>query len=222
MNAIASSLPSQLKSTLGRLLGGVLNRAVQLDPGLPAQLATLEGRRLELHLSAPVLACAVTVRAGRIEIGPATSDTSADLILGTSLAALAARLLPGGGAGAGAGAGAAPGRGRMHINGDAELARHLQQLLRDYAPDVEGLFVAQFGDVLGVQLAQGLRAALARARAGGRALARDGAQFLAEESQDLVAKAELEAFAQDVEALSEAVERVERRLRRQGLLQGLP
>lgn len=110
----------------------------------------------------------------------------------------------------------------MHINGDAELARHLQQLLRDYAPDVEGLFVAQFGDVLGVQLAQGLRAALARARAGGRALARDGAQFLAEESRDLVAKAELEAFAQDVEALSEAVERVERRLRRQGLLQGLP
>ena len=62
MSAPVSALPSLVKSTLGRLFGVALNRAVRLDPTLPAQLAPLEGRRLEFHLTAPPLAFAATVR----------------------------------------------------------------------------------------------------------------------------------------------------------------
>ena len=203
------ALPSLVKSTLGRMLGVVLNRAVALDPELPAQLRPLEGRRLEFHLTAPPLAFAATLREGRFEIGPVASEEESDLSLSTSLGALFSQLLPG--------RDAAPTVGRMRISGDAELARLLQGLGQRYDPDIEGLFVSVFGDVLGVQLARAVKQGLDAVREGGKAFARDGAEFLTEESRDVVAKAELESFHDDVDGLRDAVERLERRMRRLGI-----
>lgn len=208
MNAAPSDLPARLRARFGRLLGTVLNRAVQLDPAMPAQLAALEGRALEFRLSAPDLAFVARVHEGRFEIGPVQEARPSDLSLGSSLGTLFSKLLP-----RPQGSRSA---GRMHISGDAELAQQLQTLIKRYDPDIEGLFVSLFGDVFGVQLAQGLRTGLERLRAGGLALARDSAEFLSEESRDLVPRAELEAFAEDVQELQEAVERLERRLQRRG------
>ena len=207
MSAPVSALPSLVKSTLGRLFGVALNRAVRLDPALPAQLAPLEGRRLEFHLTAPPLAFAATVRQGRFEIGPVPPDGNGDLSLSASLGALFSQLVPGREATATV--------GRMRISGDAELARRLQQLVRRYDPDIEGLFASVFGEVLGVQLARALKQGLTALREGGKALARDGAEFLTEESRDLVSRAELDAFCDDVDDLRDAVERLERRIERQ-------
>lgn len=206
MNAEPVALPSLVKSTLGRLLGGVLDRIVRLDPNFAEQLAPLQGRRLEFHLTAPPLAFAATWQDGRFQIGPVPQSGEGDLSLSASLGALLSQLLPGREATATV--------GRMRISGDAELARRLQQLVQRYDPDVEGLFVSTFGEVLGVQLAQGLKQALDRLRHAGKAAARDGAQFLTEESRDLVARAELEAFCDDVDDLRDAVERLERKIQR--------
>lgn len=206
MNAEPVALPSLVKSTLGRLLGGVLDRIVRLDPGFAEQLAPLQGRRLEFHLTAPPLAFAATWQDGRFQIGPVPQGGEGDLSLSASLGALLSQLLPGRETTATV--------GRMRISGDAELARRLQQLVQRYDPDVEGLFVSTFGEVLGVQLAQGLKQALGGLRNAGKAAARDGAQFLTEESRDLVARAELEAFCDDVDDLRDAVERLERKIQR--------
>lgn len=210
MNAAPSDLPARLRARFGRLLGTVLNRAVQLDPAMPAQLAALEGRSLEFRLSAPTLAFVAHVRAGRFEIGPVQDANRSDLSLSSSLGAVFSKLLP-------RPQGSRSSPGRMHISGDAELAQHLQSLMKRYDPDIEGLFVSLFGEVVGVQLAQGMRNGLERLRAGGLALARDSAQFLGEERRDLVPRAELAAFAEDVQELQDAVERLERRLQRQGM-----
>ena len=206
MNAEPVALPSLVKYTLGRLLGGVLDRIVRLDPGFAEQLAPLQGRRLEFHLTAPPLAFAATWQDGRFQIGPVPQSGEGDLSLSASLGALLSQLLPGRETTATV--------GRMRISGDAELARRLQQLVQRYDPDVEGLFVSTFGEVLGVQLAQGLKQALGGLRNAGKAAARDGAQFLTEESRDLVARAELEAFCDDGDDLRDAVERLERKIQR--------
>lgn len=205
----SSAMPSLVKSTLGRLLGAALNRAAALDPAFAAHLAPLEGRRLDFHLTAPPLAFAMTVREGRFSIGPVSSDSESDLSLSASLGAVLSQLLPGRENTATV--------GRMRISGDAELARQLQRLMQRYEPDIEGQFVAVFGDVLGVQLARALKRGLEALRAGGKALARDGAEFLTEESRDLVPRAELDAFCDDVDDLRDAVERLERRMRRHGI-----
>ncbi len=213
MNATPSkAMPSLIKSTLGRLLGVALNRAVALDPAFPAQLATLEGRRLDFHLTAPPLAFAMTVQAGRFCIGPVSSESESDLSLSASLGAVLSQLLPGRENTATV--------GRMRISGDAELARQLQRLMQRYEPDIEGQFVAVFGDVLGVQFARAVKRGLDTLREGGKALARDGAEFLTEESRDLVPRAELEAFCDDVDELRDAVERLERRMQRHGIVAG--
>ncbi|MCX7556133.1 SCP2 sterol-binding domain-containing protein [Xanthomonadaceae bacterium JHOS43] len=202
-------LPSLIKSTLGRMLGAALNRAAMLDPAFPEQLKTLEGRHLDFHLTSPPLAFAMTVREGRFAIGPVSSGHESDLSLSASLGAVLSQLLPGRESTATV--------GRMRISGDAELARQLQRLMRRYEPDFEAQFVAVFGDVLGVQLARAVKHGLNTLREGGKALARDSAEFLTEESRDLVPRAELEAFCDDVDDLRDAVERLERRMQRLGI-----
>lgn len=201
------AFPHLIKSTLGRLLEAALARVVALDPEFVAGLGALEGRRLELVLSAPPVALAATVRGGRFVIGPVEAETASDLTVRASPGALLAQLLP-------ANPSAAAPAGRINISGDAELARRLQQLVQRFDPDVEEAFSRVFGDVAGVQIARALKRGLdwSKRSAGGFAL--DAAEFLTEENHSLVAKAELAAFNDDVDALRDDVDRFERRAQR--------
>src|SRR5690606_6756036 len=108
----------------------------------------------------------------------------------------------------------APPVGRIRVSGDVELARRLQRLAERFDPDWQLPFVRVFGDILGVQVAQALAAALRQARDTGRALAESGAEYLTEESGDLVGKAELQAFHDDVDTLRDDVERLAARVAR--------
>lgn len=201
-----SATPSLLNASLGRLLEAVLARITALDPEFAMRLAPLEGRRLSLHLSAPAVGMSVTVREGRFVIGPAETDQVSDLSVRASPGALLAQLLPS------REGTSAP--GRITISGDAELARRLQQLVQRFDPDVEEAFTRVFGDVLGVQLARALHQGLDWSRRTAGGLAQDTAEFLTEETRALVAKAELSAFHDDVDALRDDVERTERRIAR--------
>ncbi len=197
----APSLLDVFKPIAGRALELVLGQLLALDPETRAGLSALDGRRVELQLSAPALALSVTVRGERLEVGPADPSTEPDLGLRATLGGLLAQLpflRPEGGAPV----------GKLRINGDAELARRLQQLARGFDPDWDAPFARALGPILGPQVARVLREGLRHGSVAAKGLARDGADWLTEESRDVVGRAELDAFHDDVDALRDRAERL--------------
>jgi ubiquinone biosynthesis protein UbiJ len=189
----------------GQALEFALNRALGLDPDLPAQLQALEGRSIELTLAAPRLVARIEVRDARLRVGPTQADVEPDLSLKATLGAVLSRVLPGATA-------AAP--GSMKIAGDIELAQALQRIAQRYSPDLEAALSARLGDVMGVQVARGFKAAMDGLRRSSRELAEAGADYLRDEAGVLVGRAELDAFCEDVDRLRDNIERTERRLQR--------
>lgn len=203
--------PFNWKVPAGRALEAALNRALALDPDTRAALRPLAGRRVALQLDSPPLALQVRVDGERLVVGPVDAADAPDLSVRSTLGgvmALLPRLL-----------GAAPGDdappvGRMQMSGDAELARRLQRLAERFDPDWEAPFAAVLGDVVGVQVARAVAGALRQARITGRELAQGAAEYVTEESRDVVARAELDAFLEDVDALRDDVERLAARVAR--------
>ena len=196
-----------LKPLAGRALETALNRALALDPDTRAGLAPLEGRRLVLALESPPLAMQILVGGGQLQIGPVSEIHEPDLAVRSSLGGLLSQL-PFLRRDQGAPV------GKVRISGDAELARRLQQLAERFDPDWQQPFVSVFGEVIGVQIANTLRAALRQTRQGAQRLAENAAEFLTEESRDVVGRAELNAFHDDVDALRDDVERLAARVSR--------
>lgn len=208
MNAAASPLDS-LKPIAGRALELVFERLLDLDPETRAGLGPLEGRRIELTLDAPALALAVTVQSGRLRVGPVDASGEPDLGLRATLGGLLSQLPF-------ARASNAPPVGKLRVNGDADLARTLQRLAEGFDPDWDKPFADTLGPLLGPQVARVLREGLRGGRRLAAGLARDAAEFVTEESRDVVAKAELEAFYDDVDALRDRSERLAARIARLG------
>ena len=71
-----------------------------------------------------------------------------------------------------------------------------------------------FGEVVGVQVAKGVAAALREAKVAGASVAGSAAEYVTEESRDVVAKDEVHAFCDDVDALRDDVERLAVRVQR--------
>ncbi len=195
-----------LKPLAGRALETALNRAVALDPDTVAALAGLDGRRISLSLESPPLALEIRVHGGYLQVGPPLRE--ADLAVRGTLGGLLGQFPWM--------AAAARGRpaGRLHVSGDAELARRLQKLAGGFEPDWQQPFVEVFGPVIGIQLANAAAAALRGARGLAGGLARSGAEYLVEESRDVVGRAELAAFNDDVDAIRDDVERLAARVGR--------
>lgn len=189
-----------LKPLAGRALEIALNRLLALDPDTQADLAKLEGRRISLALEAPALALEISVRQGKLEVGPVQSE-EADLGIRASLSGALSQLpflRP---------ANAAP-VGKVRINGDAELARTLQQLAKGFDPDWKRPFVDAFGTIIGPQVARGLREAFQASATLAKKFAHDATDFVTEESRDVLGKAELAAFHDDVDTLRDDAERL--------------
>ncbi|MDR1076318.1 MAG: SCP2 sterol-binding domain-containing protein [Xanthomonadaceae bacterium] len=203
-----------LKPLAGRALETALNRALALDPETRKAMLALDGRRIMLTVQSPPLALELRVSGDRLQVGPAQeeSEGEADLAIRSTLGGLLAQLPFFAQAGDRA---AAPGPGgRMRVSGDAELARHLQGLASRFDPDWQQPFTSVFGDVVGTQIANAVRSALGRVRAGADGFARSAAEYVTEESRDVVGRAELEAFYEDVDNLRDAIERMEVRVSR--------
>lgn len=207
--------PFDWKPLAGRALERALNRALALDPDTRAALAALDGRRVSLQLAAPPLALEIRVEGTALRVGPPQAAQAPDLGVRATLGALLRQLPP-------LRDRAAPPVGQLRIEGDAELARRLQQLARGFDPDWQQPFVQVFGEVLGVQVADALAGALRGAGRAGRDLAQMGAEYLTEEGRDVVGRAELDAFHDDVDALRDDVERLAARIARLRRARGLP
>jgi ubiquinone biosynthesis protein UbiJ len=197
-------LPRPLRVLAGRAMESALNRAVDLDPDTRTRLDKLDGRSVQVHLSGPDLALRISVQQGRLRVGPPEEGGSLRVTASPgSLLAMALRRDEDG---------VAP--GKVDIAGDAELARRLERLARQYAPDVEEAFARTFGDVIGVPLARALREGLAHARETVSHLTEDGADWLRDEGRVAVAPGDMDLFLDGVDAVRERTERAEARFAR--------
>ncbi len=198
-----------LKPLAGRALEAALNRVLALDPETCQALRDLDGQRVALTIEAPALALQIRVDGTRLRVGPVDPAQEPDLAVRSTLGGLFAQLpfL------AQTRRGGSP-VGRVRVSGDAELARRLQQLAARFDPDWQQPFAQVFGEVLGVQLANAVRSALQHAWHGAQDLAHSAAEYITEESRDVVARAELEAFYDDVDILRDDLERLAARLMR--------
>jgi ubiquinone biosynthesis protein UbiJ len=206
MSSTARRSPNPLLSVLGRALEVALDRVLDLDPETRAELRALDGRALTFEFRNTPLAMRIAVNGDRLAIGPAFEGASALRVAATPAALLGLALARG--------REGAVTPGMVEIAGDADLARRLERIASRFAPDFDEAFVRIFGDVAGFQIARGLRRAFAGLRDSGKAFARDAAEFLTEEGRDLVAKAEVETFLDDVDALRDRADRLDARVRR--------
>lgn len=195
-----------LKPLAGRALEAALNRALALDPETRDGMRALDGRRLVVRLAAPALALQVRVEGERLRVGP-VEEAEADLSVRATLGGLIAQLPF-------MRRDDAPGVGRLRIEGDADLARRLQRLAERFDPDWQQPFVAAFGDIVGVQVAQAVAAALRGLRTTAAVVAGNTSEFLQHETRDVLSRAELDAFYDDVDALRDDVERLAVRVER--------
>jgi ubiquinone biosynthesis protein UbiJ len=200
--------PNPILGFFGRGLESALNRVLALDPDTQSALKALDGRALSIDFRGTGRAMRLTVDGERLVVGPdfaAQSDLRVSASPGSLLAMAAARLR---------GDAEATLPGKVEISGDAELARRLERLVHRFEPDVDEAFARVFGDVLGVKMAYALRGALSFARKSVSAVIQDSADYLVEESRDLVARAEMDQFLDDVDDARERADRLEARLRR--------
>ena len=202
-----SSPLDSLKPLAGRTLEAALNRALALDPETREGLRALDGRSVALHLAAPPLALQVRVNGDRLDVGPVLDPATPDLSVRSTLGGLLSQLpfLRNDNA---------PPVGKLRIEGDADLARRLQRLAERFDPDWQQPFTRVFGDILGVQIANAIAGALRHAKEAAGAFATNAAEFVTEESRDVVPRAELDAFHDDVDTLRDDVERIAVRVAR--------
>lgn len=201
----AASPFDALKPLAGRALEQALNRVVALDPDTAEALRGLGGRRIGLALEAPPIALELAVADGRLVVGPPKDEP--DLGVRATISGVLSQLpflRP---------PGSTP-VGKVRINGDAELARQLQRLAQRFDPDWDKPFTQALGPVIGPQAARVLRDALAGGMKFAQGFTRDTVDYLVEERRDLVGKAELAAFHDDVDELRDQVERLAARLAR--------
>lgn len=195
------SSPFNWKQPAGKALEAALNRALALDEDTRAALRPLDGQRVALQLSVPPLALEIRVDGDALRVGPVDAGTTPDLGVRSTLSGLLGQLPM-------FRRDDAPPVGKLRIEGDAELARRLQQLAQHFDPDWQLPFTQVFGDIAGVQIAKAIAGALKHAQVAGRNLAETAAEFVTEESRDVVPRAELDAFHDDVDALRDDVERL--------------
>ena len=196
-----------LKPLAGRALEAALNRALALDPDTRDALHALDGRRLVLRLATPPVALQVHVEGERLRVGPVDGEAEPDLSVRATLGGLIAQLPF-------MRRDDAPAVGSLRIEGDADLARRLQRLAGRFDPDWQQPFVAAFGDVAGVQVAQLFAGALRAAWTAAGVVATNAADYVQHESQDVVGRDELGAFYDDIDTLRDDVERTAARVER--------
>ena len=206
-------LPLPLRRFGGRALERALNRVVALDPETRAALTKLDGRRIGVHLQGAELAFDLAVHQGALCVEPpqqadadASVRTRPDLRVTATPFSLLALAVPR--------EGDTLPPGKVEIAGNADLARRLEKLAREFAPDMEAAFARTFGDVLGVAIARALREA--RRWLGTRAqhAGADTADWLRDEARLVVPRGELDDFLDEVDALRERTERLQARVQR--------
>lgn len=211
MNVPAFSLDT-LKPVAGRVLQEALNRLLRLDAASLEKLDALQDRRIELHMQSPDIALAVEVRGQSLQVGPVNAGQEPDISFKSTLSGIL-KSLP-------MFAQGQPAIGAMRISGDVELARLLQNLVKEFDPDWQEPFVKALGPVFGPQAAKFIREGLKQAKTGAGNFMQSGAEYVTEEARVVVSKAELDDFNAQVDKIRQRGDRLQARVNE--LLKGSP
>lgn len=203
MNARAFSLDS-FKPIAGRVLQEALNRLLRLDVASLEKLEALQDRRIELHLQSPDVALAVQVRGQTLQVGPVDPGQEPDISFKSTLSGIL-KSLP-------MFAQGQPAIGAMRISGDVELARLLQELVKEFDPDWQEPFVKALGPVFGPQAAKFIREGLRQAKTGAGNFMQSGAEYVTEEARVVVSKSELDDFNTQVDKIRQRGDRLQARV----------
>jgi len=173
-----------------------LNHMLAREPWARAALAPFAGR------SARLQALPFSVQLAIAADGNFTADAGAPAVtIGVDAAALPRVLLEPKAA-----------LRNVRLDGDAEFAQALSNVLQKLRPEPEEELARFVGDAAAVRIVSLLRAALAGAREAGSRLAVQTADYLIAENPMLVSRQEMASFAADVAGLRDDVERLAKRI----------
>jgi len=173
-----------------------LNHMLAREPWARAALAPFAGRSARLQAAPFSVQLAIVADGGfSADAGPPT------VTIGVDAAALPRVLLEPKAA-----------LRNVRLEGDAEFAQALSNVLQKLRPEPEEELARFVGDAAAVRVVALLRAALAGAREAGGRLAVQAADYLVAENPMLVSRQEMEAFAADVARLRDDVERLAKRI----------
>lgn len=186
-------------------LEAAINRVIGLDTDGARRMERLNGRHVQLVIEGLGIELFLTARHGVVHIS-ADSDATPDTVISGSPFALFAMAAPGE-----LDAWGLP-HSRVHISGDANLARDLERVFTQLDPDWEGQLSVLLGDVMGFQLSSGLRQGANFLREAARKTADMTGAYLRDDHEMLVRPEELKAFGNAVNELDEALNELESRL----------
>ncbi len=174
----------------------VLNRMLSREPWARAALAPFAGR------SARLQALPFSVQLGIVADGSFAADIGTPTVtLGFDAAALPQVLFDPRAA-----------LRNVRLEGDAEFAQALSNVLQKLRPEPEEELARFVGDAAAVRIVALLRAALLAAREAGSRLASTTADYLTAENPMLVSRAEMTSFAEQVTRLRDDVERLAKQI----------
>lgn len=201
----------EYRTPLPGLLAGMLetavNRVLDLDERTARRLESLDGKRLQLDLEGTGISLWFAFSAQRIEVRADSDETPDTRVSGTprALFAMAAPEELGRWGGTGS---------PVTISGDATLARDLERLFSRLDPDWEGGLSRVFGDVLGYQVASGLRTGLATAREAANQAGGLLTEYLQKTEGPITRQEDLSRFSETIEQTRQAVDELERQVER--------
>lgn len=174
----------------------LLNRILAREPWAKAALAPFAGRSVRLQ------ALSFSVQVGIVADGGfAAAAGEPAVTLGVDAAALPQALLE-----------PKSVLRNVRLEGDAEFAQTLSDVLGKLRPEPEEELARFVGDAAAVRIVALLRAALAGAREAGSRLASTTADYLVAENPMLVSRTALASFAEQVTKLRDDVDRLSARL----------
>lgn len=184
-------------------LEAVLNRNIAASSAARALCARLAGKVLALHVEGATLSVYFKAHGEHMALDTQHAGAVDATLSGAPLALL--RL-------AGPTPEAALRARSIRIEGDAEAAQAFSELLKAARPDLEEELARIVGDVAAHQIGAAARAALGFARRTTDVFAQNIAEYLQEEGRDLPSRPEADEFIAGVDALRDAVERLEARI----------
>lgn len=194
-----------LPGLLALAIDGAVNQAIELDETAVERLKSLNGKLIALSLEGLGIDLFFEGSDHRLSVTAEHEGTPDTRISGSPTALLAMSQPQWRTESSG-----------VRIEGDAGTAQGLEKLFKHIDPDYEALLVRYLGPVLGHQFARLFQQSRAE---GNRLMTQAGEQlahYLREESGLLVTPDEAAAFADQVDDLREAVDRLEARWRRRG------
>jgi ubiquinone biosynthesis accessory factor UbiJ len=188
---------------LTRIIDNIVNRGLPRSPRARELVTQLKGRSVAIAIDG-FARVRVESDGMLLHVATASGAAAADATLCGGPLALLALMRPG--------AQGVVQRGAVTISGDGQLAEQFQELARLLQPDFEEELSLLIGDVPAHQLARWTGSGGRWLRNAAHTTFVNAAEYLAHERADLVPRQEGEQFLHGVDAVREAVDRLEARL----------